>query len=210
MLSIKNFEKKYGNSDEPVLSIHDCKIEKGIYWIKGANGTGKTSLLKSIAGLIPFEGSILVDGCDINKNRMAYLQQVNYAEAEPQYPLFLSGKDLIDFYRSTKKGNFPDSLLNSLGVEKFMHKKTSTYSSGMLKKLSLVLAFIGSPTLILLDEPLIALDVAAVEVLQSAIRQYHQEGVYFIITSHQLFNNELVSCTTNLLLQEKTLQPETI
>ncbi len=210
MLSIKNFEKKYGNSDEPVLSIHDCNIEKGIYWIKGANGTGKTSLLKSIAGLIPFDGNIVVDGLDINHNRMAYLQQVNYAEAEPQYPLFLSGKDLIDFYRSTKKGNFPDSLLTNLGVEKFMHKKTSTYSSGMLKKLSLVLAFIGSPTLILLDEPLIALDVAAVEVLQATIRQYHQEGVSFIITSHQLFNNELVSCTTNLLLQEKTLQPETI
>ncbi len=210
MLSIKNFEKKYGNSDEPVLSIHDCNIEKGIYWVKGANGTGKTSLLKSIAGLIPFDGNIVVDGLDIKHNRMAYLKQVNYAEAEPQYPVFLSGKDLIDFYRSTKKGNFPDSLLNNLGVEKFMRKKTSTYSSGMLKKLSLVLAFIGSPTLILLDEPLIALDVAAVEILQSAIRQYHQQGVSFIITSHQLFNNELVSCTTNLLLQEKTLQPETI
>jgi len=210
MLTITNFQKKYGTSTEPVLSINDCKIEKGIYWIKGANGTGKTSLLKSIAGLIPFEGSIAVDGCDINHNRMAYLQQVNYAEAEPQYPLFLSGKELIDFYRSTKKGNFPDSLLSNLGVEKFMHQKTSTYSSGMLKKLSLVLAFIGNPTLILLDEPLIALDVAAVDVLQAAIRQYHQADVSFIITSHQLFNNELISCTTNLLLQEKSLQQETI
>jgi len=210
MLTITNFQKKYGTSTEPVLSIHNCKIEKGIYWIKGANGTGKTSLLKSIAGLIPFEGSIAVDGCDINHNRMAYLQQVNYAEAEPQYPLFLSGKELIDFYRSTKKGNFPDSLLSNLGVEKFMHQKTSTYSSGMLKKLSLVLAFIGNPTLILLDEPLIALDVAAVDVLQAEIRQYHQADVSFIITSHQLFNNELISCTTNLLLQEKSLQQETI
>jgi len=210
MLTITNFQKKYGTSKEPVLFIHNCKIEKGIYWIKGANGSGKTSLLKSIAGLIPFEGNIAVNGCDIKHNRMAFLQQVNYAEAEPQYPLFLSGKELIDFYRSTKKGNFPDSLLSNLGVEKFMHQKTSTYSSGMLKKLSLVLAFIGNPTLILLDEPLIALDVAAVDVLQSTIRQYNQADVSFIITSHQLFNNELISCTTNLLLQEKSLQQETI
>lgn len=210
MLTIKNFQKKYGTSSEPVLFIDDYILEKGIYWIKGSNGSGKTSLLKSIAGLIPFEGNIAVDGCDINHNRRAYLQQVNYAEAEPQYPLFLSGKDLIDFYRSTKKGNFPDSLLGNLGVEKFMGQKTATYSSGMLKKLSLVLAFIGNPTLVLLDEPLIALDVAAVEVLQSAIRQYNQAGVSFIITSHQLFNNELISCTTNLLLQEKSLQQETI
>jgi len=210
MLTITNFQKKYLTSKEPVLSISDCKIEKGIYWIKGANGSGKTSLLKSIAGLIPFEGQITVANSDINHNRMAYLQKVNYAEAEPQYPLFLSGKDLIDLYRSTKKGNFPDSLLSNLGVEKFMHQKTSTYSSGMLKKLSLVLAFIGNPALVLLDEPLIALDVAAVEVLQTAIREYHQAGISFIITSHQLFNNELISCTTCLLLHEKTLRPETI
>ncbi len=210
MLNITNFQKKYGTSKEPVVSIPDCKLEKGIYWIKGTNGSGKTSLLKSIAGLIPFEGNILVDGCDIKNNRMDYLQQVNYAEAEPQYPLFLTGKELIDFYRSTKKGNFPDSLLSNLGIEKFMHQKTSTYSSGMLKKLSLVLAFIGNPTLVLLDEPLIALDVAAVEVLQAAIRQYNQTGVSFIITSHQLFNNELISCTTNLLLQEKSLQLKSI
>lgn len=210
MLTITNFQKKYPASLAPVLSISHCKIENGIYWIKGANGSGKTSLLKSIAGLIPFEGSIEVDGCDINDNRMAYLQKVNYAEAEPQYPPFLSGKDLIDFYRSTKKGNFPEALLNSLGVEKFMQQKTSTYSSGMLKKLSLVLAFIGNPTLVLLDEPLIALDVAAVDVLQSAISQYHRAGVSFIITSHQLFNNELISSTTSLLLQEKSLQAEKI
>jgi len=210
MLTITNFQKKYGTSLEPVLSIIECKIDNGIYWIKGENGSGKTSLLKSIAGLIPFEGNITVAGCAINLNRMTYLQQVNYAEAEPQYPLFLSGKELIDFYRSAKKGNFPETLIHDLGVEKFMHQKTSTYSSGMLKKLSLVLAFIGKPTLVLLDEPLIALDVAAVEVLQAAIRQYNQSGVSFIITSHQLFNNELISCTTNLLLHEKSLVQETI
>lgn len=210
MLTITNFQKKYAASPEPVLSINDCTLEKGIYWIKGANGSGKTSLLKSIAGLIPFEGNIAVNGCNISHNRMAYLQKVNYAEAEPQYPLFLSGKELIDFYRATKKGSFSESLLKNLGVEKFMHQKTATYSSGMLKKLSLVLAFIGNPTLILLDEPLIALDVAAVDVLQSSIKQYNEAGISFIITSHQLFNNELISSTTNLLLQEKSLQREII
>jgi len=210
MLSIKNFSKKYISNTSPVLSITHCEIEAGIYWIKGENGSGKTSLLKSIAGLIPFEGSISVEGLDIRSNRMAYAQKVNYAEAEPLYPPFLSGQELIDFYKATKAGSFPGALFKDLGIEKFVRQKTSTYSSGMLKKLSLVLAFIGKPTLILLDEPLIALDVSAVDVLQAAIAQYSLAGVSFLITSHQLFNSGLINSATSLVLKEKTLQKEPI
>ena len=210
MLSITNFKKQYAGSTEPVLFINQIQLDTGIYWIKGENGSGKTSLMKSIAGLIPFDGSIAVTNFDIRENRKAYTQSVNYAEAEPQYPTFLTGKELIDFYNSTKAGKFPEALCTQLGVDKFMHQKTATYSSGMLKKLSLVLAFIGNPTLVLLDEPLIALDVAAVEILQAAIRQYSLVGISFIITSHQLFNNELVSAACSLVIKNKTLQKETI
>jgi len=140
---------------------------------------------------------------------MAYTRIVNYAEAEPLYPPFLTGKELIDFYKATKAGNSPDALMKGLGVEKFMEQKTATYSSGMLKKLSLVLGFIGSPQLILLDEPLIALDLAAVEILQSSIMQYSQKGISFLITSHQHLNIQLLTGTTTLLIKEKTLQKGT-
>jgi len=185
MLTITNFIKKYPGSSEPVLSIGQLVFDTGVYWIKGENGSGKTSLFKSIAGLIPFEGDIVVDGCHIKEQRMAYTRIVNYAEAEPLYPAFLSGKELVDFYVHTKGGRFPSALCNALGLDKFMQQKTAVYSSGMLKKLSLVLAFIGDPAVILLDEPLIALDVAAVDFLQSAILEYSRQGVSFLITSHQ-------------------------
>ncbi|MEO7768575.1 MAG: ATP-binding cassette domain-containing protein [Ferruginibacter sp.] len=208
MLSISNFQKKYPGNAEPVLRVNSFEIGKGIYWIKGENGSGKTTLLKSIAGMIPFEGSINVDGLDIHKNRKIYSSIVNYAEAEPRYPIFLTGKELIDFYKASKGGEFPANLLKNLGVEKFKYQKTGTYSSGMLKKISLVLAFTGTPTLVMLDEPLIALDIAAVEVLHGAIRQYIDKGVSFIITSHQPLNSTLLAGTTTLLLTEKTLQKE--
>ena len=61
----------------------------------------------------------------------------------------------------------------------------SSYSSGMLKKLSLVLAFIGNPVLILLDEPFITLDMDAVRGLQQLIEQKQAAGVSFCISSHQ-------------------------
>jgi ABC-2 type transport system ATP-binding protein len=208
MLTITSFQKKYPGNDEPVLSIPHFKLDKGIYWIKGENGSGKTSLIKSIAGLIPFAGSIAVNDVELSKQRMAYTKMVNYAEAEPLYPPFLTGKELIDFYKNTTGGDLPADLITALGVEKFMHNKTAVYSSGMMKKLSLVLGFTGNPQLILLDEPLIALDIAAVEILQLTIAAYNKKGVSLIITSHQPLNNSIVQFDARFIIKDKTLVQE--
>jgi ABC-2 type transport system ATP-binding protein len=208
MLTITQFQKKYPGSNEPVLTIPHFHLDKGIYWIKGENGSGKTSLIKSIAGLLPFTGSVAVNGIELSKHRMAYTKAVNYAEAEPQYPPFLSGKELLDFYKSTKGSELPTELIAALGVEKFMHNKTTVYSSGMMKKLSLVLAFTGNPQLILLDEPLIALDVDAVAVLQNTIAAYYAQGVSFIITSHQALNNSAVTFNASFTIKNQNISQE--
>jgi len=205
MLTITSFQKKYPGSDHPVLSIPHFHLDKGIYWIKGENGSGKTSLIKSIAGLIPFTGSIAIDGYELHTNRMAYTKRVNYAEAEPQYPPFLTGRELVDFYKTTNGGELPVALMSSLGVEKFLHNKTAVYSSGMMKKLSLVLAFTGHPALILLDEPLIALDVEAVETLQQTIAAYYTQGVSFIITSHQPLSSAVIHYDDVFSINNQTL-----
>lgn len=208
MLTLTNFSKTYPGNTEPVLSITHVELAPGTYWIKGENGSGKTSLLKSVAGLAPFSGHISFDGIDINKSRMAYAKVVNYAEAEPQYPPFLTGQELVKFYLATKGGQYPAALAKSMGVEKLLQQKTATCSSGMLKKLSLVLAFTGTPKLVLLDEPLIALDVAAVDALQATIKSYASQGVMFLITSHQALNNLLVPGIITLLIKAQTLQRE--
>lgn len=205
MLTITNFQKKYPGTETAVLSIANFQLQRGIYWIKGENGSGKTSLIKSIAGLIPYTGSIDVNGISLEKNRMTYTRIVNYAEAEPLYPPFLSGKELIDFYKSAKGGGLPLELIAALGVEKFMNSKTAVYSSGMMKKLSLVLGFTGNPQLILLDEPLIALDTAAVEILQNTITGYNKKGISFIITSHQPLNASLVNFDKIFIIKNQTL-----
>jgi ABC-2 type transport system ATP-binding protein len=208
MLSITNFQKKYPGSDEPVLSIGQLILEQGIYWIKGENGSGKTSLIKSIAGLIPFDGDIAVNDLNIGKQRMAYTKAVNYAEAEPQYPGFLTGTELVNFYHSAKGGNLPQQLISKLGADKFLNNKTAVYSSGMMKKLSLVLAFTGNPVLILLDEPFIALDVAAVEILQNNIAAFSKNGVSFIITSHQQLDHNLINTTASFIIKDKIIMQE--
>lgn len=204
MLQFTNYRKSYGNSE--IINIPELQLDHGIYWLKGTNGSGKTTLIRSVAGLIPFDGRIAVADNDIKQNRIAYTTVVNYAEAEPMYPGFLTGNDLTEFYRSSK--NAPEGQLETLskklGITSYCGNKTATYSSGMAKKLSLVLGFLGNPKLILLDEPLITLDTASVATLQHMIREQYEAGVSFIITSHQAIEIE-GTAVQHLEIQNKTL-----
>ncbi len=163
------------------------ELDGQFYWLKGENGSGKSTLFRSMAGLIPFTGEIEVAGRAIHKDRIGYRMIVNYAEAEPVYPTFLTGRELVNFYATTKKADPQqvEELIVALGIGAYVGNKTGTYSSGMLKKLSLVLAFIGNPRLILLDEPLITLDQASVTNLMDMIEQAITKGITIIITSHQ-------------------------
>ncbi|MBC7552630.1 MAG: ATP-binding cassette domain-containing protein [Taibaiella sp.] len=185
MLRFTEFRKDYGAG--VVIAILALELEQGIYWLKGENGSGKTTLIKSIAGLMPFEGEIAVAGISIKKEQTAYRAIVNYAEAEPLYPAFIPGSELVDFYRRMKKAESKavSRLVDALGIGGFMANNTGTYSSGMAKKLSLVLGFIGNPKLVLLDEPLITLDQQSVANLQQLVGEYLNLGVSFLVTSHQ-------------------------
>lgn len=184
MLQITNYRKAYGA--EPVLTIPELALSQGTYWLKGENGAGKSTLLRSIAGLIPFDGDIRVDNINLRKQRMAYTRIVSLAEAEPVYPSFLTGADLLLFYRKTKGENILlQEVTGAFGMQGYLKNKIGSYSSGMLKKLSLLLAFAGSQKLILLDEPFITLDADAVRVLQNVIADLSEKDTSFIISSHQ-------------------------
>jgi ABC-2 type transport system ATP-binding protein len=186
MLHISNFTKSYGKL--PVLKIGDLAVDVGIYWVRGVNGSGKSTLLKSLAGLIYFEGDVVLNELSIKSNATGYRQLVNYAEAEPLFPEFLTGSELIELFKSAKIAtpHQEQYLVESFRMEGYINEPVGTYSSGMLKKLSLVLAFIGNPTLILLDEPTITLDTESLIVLSKLIAErYHEHNTSFLISSHQ-------------------------
>ncbi|CAM3648178.1 ABC transporter ATP-binding protein [Mucilaginibacter galii] len=193
MLHIVNFKKSYGN--QPALSIPDFAIHAGIYWIKGVNGSGKSTLLKSIAGILAFNGDILLNDVSIKKKPVEYRKLVNFAEAEPLFPEFLTGRELIDLFATAKDAPAGQELpyLESMGMAGYVHKPVGTYSSGMLKKISLLLAFLGKPQFILLDEPLITIDTAALEVLYGWITEHRQQyGTSFLLSSHQVLNADIM------------------
>lgn len=186
MLQISKLHKKYG--DKTILDIDTLELHSGIIHLKGINGSGKTTFSKIIAGLIPFSGDVLLDNkFRPNRDRVTYRRLVNYAESEPNFPEFLTANDLIQFIGKAKGASAEDIDLMSetFGVNEYLYDHVGTYSSGMLKRLSLCLAFLGDPSLIILDEPFNTLDTEATEILIRTIDAYHAKKVSFLLVSHQ-------------------------
>ncbi len=198
VLQFSNVKKYYGAF--LALNIPSLVIGEGIWWVKGENGSGKTTLLKMIAGIHPFDGDIRLDELTITKNRQRFVQQVNYAEAEPLYPSFLTARDLLELYCKTKGGSLQSAkeMLKQLHIADAYNKPLGAYSSGMIKKLGIALAFIGNATLILLYEPLITIDAAAVNIVCDLINNAHSQGKSILITSHQTLHNNQLAFTGTL------------
>ncbi len=199
-------EKKYNH--QLVIAVPALQLEEAIYWMKGSNGSGKTTLLQMIAGLIPFDGDIVIENLSVKKHPVVYRKEMGWAEAEPLYPPFLAGAELVSFfqkvYRETDKN--VDDLLALFRVNDYIHQPVRTYSSGMIKKLSLVLAFIGNKKWILLDEPFITLDSEAVDQLEKLIQYTHQtQGTGFLITSHQDPAADLLAAAKTLIVSNQRL-----
>jgi ABC-2 type transport system ATP-binding protein len=206
MLQFANVYKTY--DQQPVLEISSLKLERNVYWLQGINGSGKTTFLSMLAGLIPFKGDILLDGINLREKPLPYRRLVNFAEAEPLYPDFITGVELVSFYQEIRKAASvqTDLLVNLFKMHRFLSMPVGTYSSGMIKKLSLLLAFIGKPSLILLDEPLATLDEGSVHILPDLIRAYNKEfKTCFIFSSHQPFKSYSLAIN-KILISEQSLQ----
>ena len=208
MLQIENFTKIYNS--RIILRVHNFIIEEGVHWIRGANGSGKSTFLKSVAGIIPFSGDVILnEKLSIKKQSVAYRKVVNFAEAEPVFPGFLTGIELIRLFKSAKNAskNQEDFYLESMNMTSYVNDAVNTYSSGMLKKLSLVLAFLGHPTCIVLDESLTTLDAEAIPVLYSWIsNKYRQQGTMFLLSSHQLLEEGILPPVKEIIVEHTTIR----
>jgi len=206
MLEVQHFKKAYNTGFE--LAIESLQLPKGIHLIKGENGSGKSTLLKALAGIHPFEGKILLSGISLTKEPVRYRRLVNYSDAEPMFPDFLNLDELIAFTAETKKAGKSqiDHLKTVLGIGVFSKNPLSSYSSGMLKKAGLILAFLGNPSLIILDEPFTTIDIATQEHLRKLILSSVTDGVSFLITSHLADFEKLFSYTSILEISNGKLK----
>jgi ABC-2 type transport system ATP-binding protein len=208
MLEFHQVQKSFIQGD-PILSIDNLILANSVYWLRGANGAGKTTLLRIIAGIVPFQGDILLLGQSQRRKPVAYRRLVGWADAEPLFPGFLTGQEIVSFYTGILLPD-PDqvaTLAQTLDIGAWLGTRLAAWSSGMTKKLALLLAFLGRPACITLDEPLITLDETGLRGLTGLISEYHyQYGTCFLLSSHQALPGDRLPSTKLLALENKSIQ----
>jgi len=205
ILKVIDLHQQYGSVE--VLNIPSWEIDYGIFWIHGENGAGKSTLFRTLSGMLPYTGEILLDQkFDLKKHPVDYRLRLNLGEAEPLYPSFITPADLISFVAEAKKSpaGQAEMLIDALGIN-YLKNPFGSCSSGMVKKVSLAISFLGNPSIIILDEPLITIDQEARTALFELIKSYHKNGVTFLLSSHQTFQQEGLLITGSYALKDKSL-----
>lgn len=188
VLSVRNLTKKYGDK-YAVNKISFDLYEGEIFGLLGLNGAGKTTALKTIAGLIKMtDGDAIICGESLKLTHTNALKNLGYVP--DNFNMFgnLSGLDNLklcaSLYKKVGKKEI-EKVVDLLQIEDILKKKFSTYSYGMRVKLCLAQAILHSPRLLILDEPN-GLDVESKKIVFSALKTLAEEGTAIIISSHNL------------------------
>ena len=188
MINANNITKKFGKLK--ALDNVSVTFSKGeCIALLGPNGCGKTTLIKSLLGMVvPDSGSILFNNEPIANNWM-YRSKIGYMPQIGRYPENMSIAQVIEMMKDIRKGidrNPDEELVRSFGLNTMMKKKMRTLSGGTTQKVSAALAFMFHPDVLILDEPTAGLDPLSSEKLKQKIIKEKEKGKLVLITSHIL------------------------
>ncbi len=164
-----------------------------VFALLGPNGSGKSTTLKMLLGLVqPTAGDIKVMGIPVANDPVGVKRQVGYVPESPDVYEFLTGIEYLDFigdiYNVTaaEKKQRVTEYLKALQLEGREGDMINSYSDGMKKKISLISAFLHRPKLLILDEPLNALDPRSARIVKDYIQSLKAQGVTTILSTHVL------------------------
>lgn len=191
-VELNNVTKKYG--ELTAVNNMNLTINKGeIFALLGPNGSGKSITLKMLLGLVqPSSGSVNVLGLDVKKDPLLVKQQVGYVPESPNIYEFLTGIEYLDFIGdiygipAAEKKQRITEYLKALQLEGREGDLINSYSDGMKKKISLISAFLHKPKLLILDEPLNALDPRSARIVKDFLHELKLQGVTTILSTHVL------------------------
>lgn len=188
MIKCHNLKKIYDK--KTVVNNLSFNINKGeIFALLGSNGAGKTTTIKMILGLIN------IDGGSINKS----IDYIGYSPETPYFPKYMTAFETMKFYyklQNLDKGTMKpeiDNLLLKVGLSEFDSKRVGGFSKGMLQRLAVAQSLIGSPEIIILDEPTAGLDAFGRIEMIDLIKELNSEGKTIILNSHILNDVEKIA-----------------
>jgi len=192
VISVSNLSKFYG--DFKALDSVSFTVDKGwVYGYLGPNGAGKTTTIRTLLGLLrPDEGEAQIAGINPHKDPVNALRIVGYAPELPNLQPFFSAEEMLDFMgkmfglsRQARREKITQ-LLELVGLKEQGKKKIGKYSKGMVQRLSVALALINDPLVLIMDEPTIGMDPEATVHFRDLFLELSKKGKTVFISSHLL------------------------
>ena len=171
-----------------ILDHVSLNIEAGtIHGLVGENGSGKTMLMKSICGFVhPQEGTITVQGKNVGKD-VDFPPNIGLIIETPGFIPYLSGYKNLEYLASIRRKIGKNEILAALeavGLQDDRDKKVGKYSLGMRQRLGIAQAIMEDPDILVLDEPMNALDAQCVTLVRELLLKLKSQGKTILITSH--------------------------
>lgn len=187
MLEVQNLTKKYGKNlavDQVSFVVPDGKV--GI--LLGPNGAGKSTIIKSIAGLLRYEGGVGIQ--QISAKSLEAKKIFGYVPEIPAMFDALTVREHIEYIRRAYNSDITeeeiDALLKRFELDDKQEKLGNELSKGMMQKVSICCALAVKPKVIMFDEPMVGLDPAAIRELKEVILELKEQGVTILISTHML------------------------
>jgi ABC-2 type transport system ATP-binding protein len=210
-VELKDVTKRYNE----IVAVNNFNLTIGqgeIFGLLGPNGSGKSTTLKMLLGLVtPEVGSVTVLGLDVNKDPVGVKCLTGYVPESANIYEFLTGIEYLDFIAdiysvpAEEKKQRITEYLKALQLEGREGDMINSYSDGMKKKISLISAFIHKPKLLLLDEPLNALDPRSARIVKDFLHELKGQGVTTIMTTHVLEIAEAICDRIGIMYQGQLL-----
>lgn len=205
MLVVSNLSKKYGkvwaNDD---ISFSLASGEVGV--LLGPNGAGKSTAIKSIAGLLRYDGEISID--EHHNKTEAAKRQMGYVPEFPAPYDMLTVDEHVEFiiraYKLPAKTlEYADQLLEAFELLDKRKKLGKELSKGMQQKISIICALLPRPKLLMMDEPLVGLDPHAIKALKRIINAEKERGSAVLISTHMIDSVEGMWDTAYIMVNGK-------
>ena len=211
-LEVIGLSKTY-NTKEAVKEVSFKVNQNEIIGILGPNGCGKTTTIGMILGLLkPSKGKVLINGVEIENQRVDLLNQLNFISPYIELPKKLTVRQNLEVYGRlydvNKHKEKIEYLCEKLRLYEFIDKLTGELSSGQKNRVSLAKSIINNPKVLLLDEPTASLDPETGDFVRSFLEEYQQENkTSILLASHNMAEVERL-CSSVLMMNKGSIIDE--
>jgi nitrous oxidase accessory protein len=202
MIVVRGLTKRFG----PVTAVEDLSftVEAGeavALW--GPNGAGKSTVLHCLLGIVRYDGTIELGGCDPHRHGKAARRLVGFVPQQIYLPEDFTVREVVDFF-ARLKGASPETIpavLERLGLAAHAEKRVGTLSGGMKQRVALAVALLGDPPILLLDEPTASLDAQSRRDFLYLLGELKRSGKTLLFSSHR--QDEILSLADRVLILEQ-------